>query len=78
MCMTASAAESSAITNISAGQTATVASSLRLQSYGTALSGHTGAVRWGAWGRLTDRPVLATGGLDGTVRLWDPQTGPAG
>ena len=25
-----------------------------------------------AWGQLGDRPVLASGGNDGTVRLWDP------
>ena len=28
-----------------------------------------------AWGQLGDRPVLATGGDDGTVRLWDPEPG---
>src|SRR5690349_2005778 len=41
------------------------------------LAGHTGLVRWGAWGRVGDTPLLATGGLDRTVRLWDPATGTA-
>ena len=31
-----------------------------------------GPVRWGCWGQVEGRPVLATGGQDGTVRLWDP------
>ena len=39
------------------------------------LAGHMGPVSWGAWGRVADRPVLATGGDDGAVRLWDPTTG---
>ena len=26
-----------------------------------------------AWGRLGDRPVLASGNDDGTVQLWDPE-----
>jgi WD40 repeat protein len=34
-----------------------------------ALVGHTGWVLWGAWGRIGDRAVLATGGHDGVVRL---------
>jgi WD40 repeat protein len=28
-----------------------------------------------AWGQLGDRPVLATGGADGKVQLWDPEQG---
>ena len=28
-----------------------------------------------AWGQLGDRPVLTSGGNDGTVRLWDPERG---
>ena len=39
---------------------------------GEPLTGHTGGVTWGAWGRVDGQPVLATGGSDGTVRLWDP------
>ena len=35
--------------------------------------GDTGEVLWGAWGLIGDRAVLATGGEDGTVRLWDPE-----
>ncbi|MGY4781676.1 hypothetical protein ACVH9Z_17220 [Rhodococcus opacus] len=31
---------------------------------------HTGAVQCGAWARLADEPVLATGGDDAIVRLW--------
>ncbi|MDQ3274837.1 MAG: P-loop NTPase fold protein, partial [Actinomycetota bacterium] len=39
---------------------------------GEPLTGHTDWVRWGAWAVVEGRPVLATGGNDGTVRLWDP------
>ena len=41
----------------------------------TTLTGHTGPVLAVAWGQLGDRPVLASGGDDGTVRLWDPERG---
>jgi WD40 repeat protein len=46
---------------------------------GEPLAGHIDWVRWGAWGVVGGRPVLATGGGldDGTVRLWDPGTGAA-
>ncbi|HEU5161173.1 MAG TPA: P-loop NTPase fold protein [Streptosporangiaceae bacterium] len=39
------------------------------------LTGHTGWVRWGAWASLDNTLILATGGADRTVRLWDPATG---
>ncbi|MFD3807513.1 P-loop NTPase fold protein [Streptomyces sp. NPDC058619] len=29
-------------------------------------------VRWGVWGEADGRPVLATGGTDGSVRTWGP------
>ena len=48
------------------------AAQLRGVPLGEPLTGHTNWVRWGAWGRVENRPVLATGGYDGTVRLWDP------
>ena len=41
------------------------------------MTGHGDSVRWGAWGTASDRPVLVTGGHDGTVRLWDPAAGTA-
>lgn len=50
---------------------------LRLRRYGPEMTGHEGPVIWAVWGRVEDRPVLATGGEDGTVRLWDPVTGAA-
>jgi KAP family P-loop domain len=31
----------------------------------------TGPVSWGAWGEVDNKPTLATGGNDGTVRLWE-------
>ena len=34
-------------------------------------------VNWGAWGLVGGRAVLATGGFDGVVRLWDAATGAA-
>lgn len=39
------------------------------------LRGHTGSVPAVAWGALDDKAVLASGGRDGTVRLWDPAAG---
>ena len=48
---------------------------LRLTPRGAPMTGHSGPVRWGAWGHLGGAPVLATG--SGSVRLWDPMTGAA-
>jgi WD40 repeat protein len=48
---------------------------LRGIPFGTPFRGHADAVLWGAWGVVNDRPLLATGGRDGSVRLWDPATG---
>jgi hypothetical protein len=39
---------------------------------GLPLTGHAEVVEWGCWGQVGGRPVLATGGADGIVRLWDP------
>src|SRR5450631_1276479 len=39
------------------------------------LTGHTGTVNAVTWGVLGDRPMLATGSDDRTVRLWDPERG---
>jgi hypothetical protein len=36
------------------------------------LAGHPGSITALAWGQLADRPVLASGGHDGTLRLWAP------
>ena len=47
-------------------------SRLRLPPFGPPLTGHAGSVFWGRWGQVAGGPVLATGGRDGTVRLWDP------
>jgi len=37
-------------------------------------AGPSGRMLWGAWGRVDDVPALATGGEDGTVRLWNLAT----
>jgi WD40 repeat protein len=37
--------------------------------------GHEDAVGWGAWASLGSQPVLATGGADATVQLWDGVSG---
>jgi WD40 repeat protein len=50
---------------------------LRAVPFGQFLAGHTARVRWGAWNPLDGRPILATGGDDGTVRLWDSAAGAA-
>ena len=39
------------------------------------LEGHSGPVLAISWGSLEGRPMLASAGLDGTVRLWDPPNG---
>ena len=44
------------------------------EALGRLLTGHTDRVLWGAWGQADGRPVLATGGREGTVQLWDPVT----
>jgi hypothetical protein len=38
---------------------------------GPPLTGHTDTVLWGCWGQVEGRPVLATGGADASVRLWE-------
>ncbi|MGD0244566.1 MAG: P-loop NTPase fold protein [Streptosporangiaceae bacterium] len=50
---------------------------LRAIPFGAPLAGHTDSVLWGAWKSLRSVPVLATGGNDGTVRLWDADTATA-
>lgn len=47
---------------------------LRGIPFGSPSVGHTDQVLWGAWSKIDDQPVLATGGGDGTVRLWDART----
>ena len=47
-------------------------SRLGLASYGPPLTGHADPVFWGCWGQVEGCPVLATGGVDSSVRLWDP------
>ncbi|WP_405512341.1 P-loop NTPase fold protein [Streptomyces canus] len=48
----------------------------RLQAVVThSLTGHDGPVLWGAWTHHEGRPLLASGGADGTVRWWDPVKG---
>jgi KAP family P-loop domain len=44
---------------------------LRGIPFGEPLAGHARAVLWGAWGTVGGRPVLATGGDEATVRLWE-------
>jgi len=39
------------------------------------LVGHTGTVRAATTGMLAGRPVVATGGDDRTLRVWDATTG---
>jgi WD40 repeat protein len=41
------------------------------QPVGEPLAGHTEAVAAVAWGELGGRPVLASAGWDGTVRVWE-------
>ncbi|WP_410598365.1 P-loop NTPase fold protein [Amycolatopsis sp. lyj-90] len=50
---------------------------LRGLPLGAPLTGHQGRVWWGRWGVVGGSPVLATGGDDEQVRLWDPHTGEA-
>lgn len=47
---------------------------LRAVPFGPPSAGHTDEILWGAWSKIDDQPVLATGGGDGTVRLWDART----
>jgi hypothetical protein len=44
-------------------------------AFHTRLTGHHGPVRAVAFGQVAGRSVVATGGADHTVRLWDPRTG---
>ena len=44
-------------------------------AFHTRLTGHGGPVRAVAFGEVAGRAVVATGGADRTVRLWDPRTG---
>jgi transcriptional regulator with XRE-family HTH domain len=46
---------------------------LRAVPFGSPLTGPAGATHWGVWGQVDGQPVLATGGDDGSVRLWDPR-----
>jgi WD40 repeat protein len=48
---------------------------LRVVPLGEPLNGP--GVRWGVWGRVAGRPVLATGGSDGSVIVWDAERGTA-
>ncbi|MET8999446.1 P-loop NTPase fold protein [Amycolatopsis sp. NPDC004169] len=50
---------------------------LRGLPFGAPLTGHQSRVWWGRWGVADGRPVLATGGDDERVQLWDPRTGEA-
>lgn len=44
----------------------------RLVPTGRPLKGHAKPVLWGSWTRIEGRPVLATGGMDEAIWLWDP------
>ncbi|QYN38783.1 hypothetical protein K1T35_17190 [Pseudonocardia sp. DSM 110487] len=43
----------------------------RGRGFGIQFTGHTDTVVWGSWGRVGNRPILATGSNDQTVRLWE-------
>src|SRR4051794_29882112 len=47
---------------------------ISLRPRGLALAAHVGHVLWGAWSGPAAGGVLATGGADGLVRLWNPGT----
>ena len=67
----------SANTTVIVGAAKTRGPLLRGVPFGVPLVHGRTAPDWGCWGVIEDRPLLATGGADGSVRVWDPATGQA-